>query len=83
MSGEIRQFFVTEAPSYKGVVSVVIHVKDRAGKELWNGAISGDAERFGRSYSAENYFEVMSDMIISASYNLLITPGFHDSLQKS
>jgi hypothetical protein len=31
----------------------------------------GDAERFGRSYKADNYCETMSDMVIRATYNLL------------
>jgi len=82
VSGEIRQFFVTETTTYKGEISLLIHVKNSAGKELWTGAVGGDAERFGRSYKADNYCETMSDMVMRATYNLLANAGFREALQK-
>jgi len=82
ISGEIRQFFVTETTTYKGEISLLIHVKNSAGKELWTGVVGGDAERFGRSYRADNYYEVMSDMLLRASYNLVTSAGFREALQK-
>ena len=82
VSGEIRKFFVAEDSTYNGEISLMIHVKDGAGKELWSGVINGDATRFGRSYKAENYFEVMSDMLLRATYNLLATDGFRATLAK-
>jgi hypothetical protein len=82
ISGEIRKFLVTETGTYNGEISVLIHVKDSGGKELWTGIISGDATRWGRSYSAANYFETMSNMTLSATYNLLNNAGFRDSLAK-
>jgi hypothetical protein len=82
VSGELRKFFVTETGTYNGEISVLVHVKNGAGKELWTGIISGDASRWGRSYNAANYFETMSNMILSATYNLLNSAGFRDSLVK-
>jgi hypothetical protein len=82
VSGELRKFFVTETGTYNGEISVLIHVKSAAGKELWTGIISGDASRWGRSYNAANYFETMSNMVLSATYNLLNNAGFRDSLAK-
>jgi hypothetical protein len=82
VSGELRQFLVTETTTYKGEVSVILHVKNSAGKELWTGVVGGDSERFGRSYKADNYYETMSDMVLRASYNLLSSQGFRDTLQK-
>ena len=82
VSGEIRKFFVAEDSTYNGEISLMIHVKDGAGKELWSGVINGDATRFGRSYKAENYFEVMSDMLLRATYNLLAADGFRTALAK-
>ena len=41
LSGEIRQFFVTETSTYRSEVSLVMHLKDSHGKELWSGAGSG------------------------------------------
>ena len=82
VSGEIRKFFVAEDSTYNGEISLMIHVTDGAGKELWAGVINGDATRFGRSYKAENYFEVMSDMLLRATYNLLSSDGFRAALAK-
>ena len=82
ISGEIRQFFVTEMATYNGEVSLLIRVKNNAGKELWAGIATGDSTRWGRSYSAANYYETISDMLLRATYNLLANPGFRDALGK-
>ena len=82
VSGEIRKFFVAEDSTYNGEISLMIHVKDRSGKELWSGVVNGDATRWGRSYKAENYFEVMSDMTLRAAFNMLSGDGFHAALAK-
>jgi len=82
ISGEIRQFFVTETSMYRGEVSVLLHVKNSAGKEIWTGVIGGAAERFGRSYRLDNYQETMSDMVLQTAYNLLASSGFREALQK-
>jgi hypothetical protein len=81
VSGEIREFFVAETDLYRGNLSLLVTVRNREGKELWNGVVIGGAEHFGRSYRADNYFETISDMILRASYNLLANPGFHESLK--
>jgi len=80
ISGEVRRFFVTETNLYRGDVSLLVHVKNGAGKEIWSGVIEGGAEHFGRSYKAENYSETVSDMILRAAYNLLANKGFHDAV---
>jgi len=82
ITGEIRKFFVNEVSTYNGEIAVLIHVKDNAGKELWTGVITGDATRWGRSYKAENYYEAMSNMVLSATYNLLNNAGFREALAK-
>jgi len=82
LSGEIRQFFVNEVNVYRGEASLVLHLKDAAGKELWTGVIVGDAERFGRSYRADNYYEVLSDTLLRAAHNLLANPTLHQALEK-
>ena len=82
LMGEIRQYFVAETNTYHGELSLVLHLKNRAGKELWSGSITGDAERFGRSYRADNYMEVIADTLLKATHNLLTNPGFHDALEK-
>jgi hypothetical protein len=80
VSGEIRQFFVTEVNTYDGEISLLIRVKNGSGKELWTGIVAGDATRWGRSYKAENYYEAISNMVLRATYNLLANPGFRAAL---
>jgi hypothetical protein len=82
LTGEIRQFFVTETNTYSGELNMLVHLKNSAGKELWTGMVAGDSTRWGRSYTAENNFETMSDMVLRASYNLLSNPGFREALGK-
>ena len=82
ISGEIRQFFVTETNLYHGDLSLLVHVKNSQGKEIWSGIIPGGAEHFGRSYKADNYYETMSDMVMRAAYNLLANADFRAALQK-
>jgi len=76
LSGEIRQFFVTETGTYQSELSIVLHLKDAHGKEVWSGAAAGSTERFGRSYKAENYYETLSDAVIRTTHNLLSNPAF-------
>jgi hypothetical protein len=80
VSGEIRQFFVTEVNTYDGEISLLIRVRNGSGKELWTGIVAGDATRWGRSYKAENYYEAISNMVLRATYNLLANPGFRAAL---
>jgi hypothetical protein len=80
LSGEVRDFFVTEDSTYRGSVSLLVHAKNAQGKEIWTGIVAGDARRFGRSYKAENYYEVISDMLVKAAYNLMSNPGFRQAL---
>ena len=82
LSGEIRQLFVNEVNVYRGEASLVFHLKNSAGKEIWTGVVGGDAERFGRSYRADNYYEVLSDTLLRAAHNLLANPGFHAALEQ-
>jgi hypothetical protein len=82
ISGEIRKFFVTEMNTYNGEIALMIRVKNSAGEELWVGIANGDSTRWGRSYSAANYYETMSDMVLRATYNLLANPAFREALGK-
>ncbi len=81
LSGEIRQYFVTETGTYQSQLSLVVHLKDAQGKEVWSGAVAGGTERFGRSYKAENYYETLSDAVIRATHNVLSNPTFTDAFQ--
>src|SRR5262245_15546298 len=81
ISGEIKRFFVTEVDTYEGDVGLKIEVRGRNGKLLWTGMTGGAANRFGRSYKAENYYEVLSDSFLDAVQNLFKNDGFRSALK--
>jgi hypothetical protein len=82
LSGEVRQFFVTETGTYHSELSLVLHLKDAHGREVWSGAAAGGTDRFGRSYKAENYYETLSDAVVRAAHNLLSNPVFIDAFSQ-
>jgi hypothetical protein len=80
VKGEVKQFFVAEASTYEAQVRVLITVADSSGKPRWSGVTDGSASRFGRSYRAENYYEVLSDAVITAVASLLTDEGFQKAV---
>jgi hypothetical protein len=82
LKGEIKQFFVDENETYKGDVVLRLTLTNPSGKVLWTGTTGGSANRFGRSYKAENYYETLSDALIDATYHLLQDPGFRKALAR-
>jgi hypothetical protein len=80
IKGEVKQFFVRETNTYRSEVAVHITVVDHSGKTLWNGAASGDANRFGRSYKLENYDEVLSDAVVNTVSSMLQSAEFQNAL---
>jgi hypothetical protein len=80
IKGEVKQFFVRETSTYKSEVAVHLTVVGPGGKMLWSGVASGDATRFGRSYRAENYYEVLSDAVVNTVSSMLQSPEFQKAL---
>ncbi len=80
IKGEVRQFFVRETGTYNSEVGVKLTVVSRDGRTLWNGLASGDATRFGRSYKAENYYEVLSDAVVNTVSSMLESTQFQAAL---
>lgn len=80
LKGEIRKFFVEEASRYNAEVGVQATLTDANGKILWVVATSGSSSRFGISYKADNYYEVLSDALIGAAHELVHNPGFRKAL---
>jgi hypothetical protein len=80
IKGEVRQFFVRETGTYKSEVGVKLTVVSRDGRTLWSGLASGEATRFGRSYKAENYYEVLSDAVVNTVSSMLQSPQFQAAL---
>ena len=83
INAELKSFFVTETDTYKGEVTMKVTLKNKAGKTLWTGLVSGSSTRFGRSYKADNYYETLSDALVEATHNLIASPAFHAAITKS
>ncbi len=83
IKGEVKQFFVTETNTYKSEVAIHLTVVARSGKTLWNGVVSGEATRFGRSYKIENYDEVLSDAVVNTVSSMLQSAEFQNALSGS
>lgn len=80
LEGELKRFFVTESHTYDSDVGVRITVKSPDGTVRWEGLANGAATRFGRSYKAENYYEVLSDAVLQAAFDLLQNDSFRQAL---
>jgi hypothetical protein len=80
VKGEVKKFFVREKNTYKSEVAIHLTVIDQDGKTLWNGLASGEATRFGRSYKAENYCEVLSDAVVNTVSSMLQATDFQKAI---
>ena len=80
LKGEIKTFFVEDASRYNAEVGLQATFIDANGKILWVVATSGSSSRFGISYKADNYYEVLSDALIGAAHELVHNPGFRKAL---
>ena len=80
IQGEVKRFFVREGDTYKSDVAVHLTVIDQSGKTLWNGLASGEATRFGRSYRADNYYEVLSDAVVNTVSSMLQAAEFQKAI---
>ena len=80
LNGSIRKFFAEEDKRYNAEVEMQVAFTDPSGKILWGVATTGTSSRFGMSYKADNYHEVLSDAVIGAVHQLVQNPGFRKAL---
>ena len=71
LKGEILNFYITENNLYRSNVGIRLTAEGLNGRILWQGLITGNAKRFGRSYSLDNYYESISDAYLEAVSGLL------------
>jgi hypothetical protein len=79
---ELINFYVTESNLYNAVVTLRISASDPNGKVLWQGLISAQSKRFGRSYKLENYQESLSNAFLDAVKTLLKNQEFNAAMLK-
>lgn len=83
MKGSIKRFFAEEASRYNADVELELSFVDVAtGKVLWSFMTSGNSSRYGITYKAANYYEVLSDSLLGATYELIRNPKFKQVLNK-
>lgn len=83
MKGWVKRFFVEEASRYNAEVELELTFTDPAtNKILWSFMTSGSSSRYGITYKADNYYEVLSDALMGATHELLRNPKFRDVLTK-
>jgi hypothetical protein len=80
IQGEVKRFFAREGDTYKSEVVIHLTVIDQDGKTLWQGLASGEATRFGRSYRADNYYEVLSDAVVNTVSSMLQAADFQKAI---
>lgn len=82
LEADIMKFFVTEQSIYKGQVALKVRLLSKTKAVIWEEMISGESIRFGKSYSATNYYEALSNAVISAVHSLLKNDAFKNAVQK-
>jgi hypothetical protein len=71
---ELLRYFVVEGDSYKADVGFRATVEDGQGRQMWQGLAEGSSNRFGHSYSPENYNEALSNAFLEAVKQLMQNP---------
>lgn len=76
LTGEVAQYFVNEDNTYNATVVLRLTLLDSQERVLWRGVAAGRSRRWGRSFSAENYQEALSNALIDAVKGLVQDPAF-------
>jgi hypothetical protein len=80
LGGEILQYTVAEAATYRANVSFKVVAKDPQGTVLWEGIASGKSNRWGRSFSKDNFMEALTSAFDDAVSKMLEQPSFAGAL---
>ncbi len=79
---DIIDYYVTEDNIYKGKLKAKVYLKNSSGETLWEDLIVGKSSPWGKSFSKENYLNVLSNVIIDGVKVLLKDTAFISSLDK-
>lgn len=82
LSGKIIEYFVNETNTYEAVLSIQYTLKKDA-KTLWQGTVTAQNSRFGRSYKLDNYQESLSDVIIENLKALMTSQNFKNAFPQA
>jgi len=82
LEGDIVKFYVTEESMYKADVGLKMRLLSKSGV-VWEGMVTASSTRWGSSYKAENYYEGLSNAVISAVHSLLKDEAFKQAVLKN
>lgn len=82
LEADIINFYTVETGTYKGTVALKWRLKSPSGAVLWEGMTSDEANRFGRSYKADNYLEALGNATMGTVHTLLKFDPFLQALKK-
>jgi hypothetical protein len=77
----LNRFWAHESPNYDAQVVLAVEVRSRGGASVWSGTATGHDGTFGRSLSAENYQQVLSNATANAVSGLVAKPQFQEALR--
>jgi hypothetical protein len=83
LEADVVKFFVTEESVYKADVALKIRLRSKNNDVLWEGLVSASSTNFGRSYSAENYYEGLSNATITVVHTVLMNEQFKQAIKKN
>jgi hypothetical protein len=81
VAADVVEFQVMERDRYVGTVRLNVDLSDKNRRVLWSGVALGTSSHWGRSYKAVNYYETLSDSLVSATVNLLNDSDFRRALR--
>jgi hypothetical protein len=81
IKAEVRRYFVTEGDMYKADVVLRFTVEDGGGRTLWQGIGEGHANRWGRSYTEENYQQSLCNAFLEATKDVMQNRDFLDAFR--
>jgi hypothetical protein len=82
LKGEVLEYFTKEDNRYNASATLKFTLTDAGGKEIWSGLVVGKQNKFGHSFSADNYNECLSDALVRAVHQLLTNQAFLTAVHK-
>ena len=83
IEADVVKFYVTEESMYKADVGLKFRLRKKSGDIVWEGMVTGSTRRWGASYKAGNYYESLSNALISTIYALLQNDSFKQAVEKN
>jgi hypothetical protein len=77
---KLIRFWAQESPSYEAQVMTETSINSPSGHVFWMGTLSGEDSTFGRSFSTENYNQVLSNSTIKMIGQAMTKPEFQAAL---